>query len=184
MRSRNIKPGFFKNELLSTLPPSSRLLFAGLWLMSDRKGRLRYSLRAIKGELFAFHRASIGKWLKCLEDAKFIEIYDTETHGKCIQIVNFKNHQHPHINEPESTIPAPYNSGESTVKIRPLIDSLLRKEERCNLKTDAPENGSAPPLGLGVAQGSLSEKEKRKQIEAQNYEERVRAKIKARLAAQ
>lgn len=39
-RARNIKPGFFINEDLVELPFSTRLLFAGLWIIADREGRL------------------------------------------------------------------------------------------------------------------------------------------------
>jgi len=37
-RSRNIKPGFFKNDHLVELPFEYRLLFAGLWTLADREG--------------------------------------------------------------------------------------------------------------------------------------------------
>jgi len=40
MRSRNIKPGFFMNELLPEIELLGRLLFIGLWLLADREGRL------------------------------------------------------------------------------------------------------------------------------------------------
>ena len=39
-RSRNIKPGFFKNELLVQLPFEQRLLFIGLWTVADRATRI------------------------------------------------------------------------------------------------------------------------------------------------
>ena len=37
-RSRNIKPGFFKNEHLAECQPLARLLFIGLWTLADREG--------------------------------------------------------------------------------------------------------------------------------------------------
>ena len=39
-RARNIKPGFFANENLAECDPLARLLFAGLWCLADREGRL------------------------------------------------------------------------------------------------------------------------------------------------
>ena len=39
-RARNIKPGFFANDLLVDLPFEVRLLFIGLWTIADRAGRL------------------------------------------------------------------------------------------------------------------------------------------------
>ena len=40
MRTRLLKPGFFMNEELARLPVRARLLFAGLWCLADREGRL------------------------------------------------------------------------------------------------------------------------------------------------
>ena len=40
MRARNIKPGFFRDEQLMQVPPLGRILFAGLWCLADREGRL------------------------------------------------------------------------------------------------------------------------------------------------
>ena len=39
-RARILKPGFFANELLAEIHPYGRLLFAGLWTLADREGRL------------------------------------------------------------------------------------------------------------------------------------------------
>ena len=39
-RARLLKPGFFTNEDLCELPAFGRLLFAGLWTIADREGRL------------------------------------------------------------------------------------------------------------------------------------------------
>ena len=35
-RARNIKPGFFTNDVLADCDPLARLLFAGLWTVADR----------------------------------------------------------------------------------------------------------------------------------------------------
>lgn len=51
-RARNIKPGFFKNELLAEMPPEIRLLFMGLWCIADREGRFEERPKKIKMELF------------------------------------------------------------------------------------------------------------------------------------
>ena len=49
-RARNIKPGFFLNEELGVLPPLVRILFAGLWCIADRDGRLEDRPKRIKME--------------------------------------------------------------------------------------------------------------------------------------
>jgi hypothetical protein len=48
-RTRQIKPGFFKNDELAELPIEARLLFAGLWTIADREGRLEDRPKKIKG---------------------------------------------------------------------------------------------------------------------------------------
>ena len=49
-RARNVKPGFFKNELLAECEPLARILFEGLWCEADREGRLEDRPRRLKAE--------------------------------------------------------------------------------------------------------------------------------------
>lgn len=106
MRSRGIKPGFFKNEDLAELEFGIRLLFIGLWTMADREGRLEDRIRKIKIELFPADNVDIDDMLNKLHGAGFVHRYVIKNKGY-IQIINFKKHQSPHIKEPPSTIPAP-----------------------------------------------------------------------------
>jgi hypothetical protein len=117
-RSRTIKPGFFTNDVLAQCEYGARLLFAGLWTISDREGRLEDRPARIKGLLFPFDRCNVEKWLDALADNKFIVRYEAAG-TRYIQIVNFGRHQSPHIKEPASLIPAPDSSDTS-----PLSDSL------------------------------------------------------------
>jgi hypothetical protein len=134
-RSRNLKPGFFKNEALAELPPLTRLLFSGLWCIADREGRLEDRPKRIRAELLPYDDGSVDAMLDELHQAGFILRYQ---HGeqRFIQVVNFTKHQNPHVREPESTIPAPGEHSTSTrqapVKHRtgpadslnPITDSL------------------------------------------------------------
>jgi hypothetical protein len=106
MRSRGIKPGFFKNEDLAELEFGTRLLFIGLWTMADREGRLEDRIRKIKIELFPADNVDIDAMLVQLHGAGFVHRYVIDNKGY-IQIINFKKHQSPHMKEPPSTIPAP-----------------------------------------------------------------------------
>lgn len=54
MRSRNLKPGFFKSEELAAHPPLSRILFEGLWCLADCKGRLEDRPKYIKAEVLPY----------------------------------------------------------------------------------------------------------------------------------
>lgn len=103
-RARNIKPGFFANEDLAEIEPMGRLLFIGLWTIADREGRLEDRPKRIKGELFPYDNCDINSLLGDLEKWNFIKRY--EVAGKrYIQILTFKRHQNPHINEKASEIP-------------------------------------------------------------------------------
>ena len=105
-RARNIKPGFFKNEVLAELPAEVRLLFIGLWTLADREGRLEDRPMRIKGELFPYESIEVGPMLTRLQAEGFLIRYEA---GGCkyMQIVNFVKHQDPHYKEKASEIPAP-----------------------------------------------------------------------------
>ncbi len=105
-RARQLKPSFFTNEALSTLPTSARLLFSGLWTIADREGRLEDRPSRIKVELLPYDRVKVDVLLQKLHEAGFIARYESGE-NKYIQIVNFTKHQHVHPNEAASTIPEP-----------------------------------------------------------------------------
>ena len=114
-RSRNIKPGFFKNDLLAECPPLARILFAGLWCEADREGRLEDRPKRIKAELLPYDDCDIDAMLDQLADRGFIVRY--ECNGiRYIAVTEFVKHQNPHVREPASQIPAPGKHCASTVQ--------------------------------------------------------------------
>jgi hypothetical protein len=106
VRLRTIKPGFFENEDLAALPPHARLLFAGLWCLADREGRLEDRPARIKAKLFPYEHVDVDPLLDLLANAHFITRYQVAD-TKAIQVTNWSKHQHPHVKEGASTIPAP-----------------------------------------------------------------------------
>lgn len=106
MRSRNLKPGFFKNEDLLEIEPLGRLLFQGLWCMADRDGRLEDRPKKIKIEVLPCDNCNVDKLLEILDKKGFILRYKI-SNIKFIQILNFKKHQSPHMKEQNSIIPEP-----------------------------------------------------------------------------
>ena len=106
MRARLLKPGFFQNEDLADLPPLARLLFAGLWCLADREGRLEDRPRRIKAEIFPYEDVDLESLLVALADAGFIIRY-TASGQRCIVICHFTRHQHVNQHEPDSVLPAP-----------------------------------------------------------------------------
>ncbi len=111
-RARSLKPGFFRNETLAEVPFEGRLLFAGLWTLADRAGRLEDRPKRIKADLFPYDHIDVDPLLRILHDKRFILRYEVDG-VRYIQILAFGKHQTPHWREPDSTIPAPGESTES-----------------------------------------------------------------------
>lgn len=113
-RLRTIKPAFFTNDELATVPPLGRLLFAGLWCVADREGRLEDRPLRIKAEVLPYDECDVHELLNQLARAGFVLRYEAEER-RLIQIVNFAKHQNPHVKEAASTLPAPDEHSASTV---------------------------------------------------------------------
>ena len=154
-RARNIKPGFFKNELLAEMPPETRLLFMGLWCLADREGRFEDRPKKIKMELFPCDSFSIEDSLALLAKDGFLLRY--EVGGKrYAQVVNFTKHQMPHHKEVPSDIPAPPGCAQVTrhsydVPAKVKEEVFARDGNAC-LKCGALESLSLDhiqPLGSG-----------------------------------
>lgn len=106
MRARNIKPSVFRNDLLAAADPLCTVVFAGLWCMADRDGRLEDRPARIHIEINPC-RAYEGTQaaLNWLEANAFIERYAVGD-VRVIQVTNFQKHQNPHHREPLSLLPA------------------------------------------------------------------------------
>ena len=104
MRSRNIKPGFYKNESLAECSVWARYLFPGLWMMADRLGRMEDRPKRIKAELLAYDSVEVEPLLHELLIHGHIMRYEVAGNNY-IQIVNFTKHQNPHHTEIASIIP-------------------------------------------------------------------------------
>jgi hypothetical protein len=107
MRTRLLRPGFFENETLAQLPVRARLLFAGLWLLADRAGRLEDRPARIRAALFAYETVELDPLLDELAAAGFISRYVGPDGRRCLHITKFLTHQNPHHREPDSTLPSP-----------------------------------------------------------------------------
>lgn len=114
-RARNIKPGFFKNEMLAELAAFDRLLFIGLWCLADREGRIEDRPKRIKMELFPCDDYQVEQGLTALEKAGFIERFAVAGWA-VIEVLNFTKHQNPHGTEKDGALPDRH--GELTVHER------------------------------------------------------------------
>jgi hypothetical protein len=160
-RARNIKPGFFKNELLAELPISTRLIFIGLWCLADREGRLENRPKRIKLELLPFDSVDVGQALDELEQHGFIERY--EASGlQVIHILNFSKHQSPHGTERDSHLPG--KDGALTVNKRGKNGYVLGNQQLDNsaLTVNPPLDNALNPDSLNPDSPNPDKREPRK----------------------
>lgn len=152
-RSRNIKPGFFTNDELAECHPLGRLLFAGLWTIADKEGRLDDRPKKIKAMLLPFDEADCDALLQQLNDHKFITRY--QVNGGCyIQISNWKKHQNPHCKEAASEIPEPVENDKSTGQEQCKEDA--EEEKKDSESSQTVESKGAPELhGARMVQASV-----------------------------
>lgn len=139
-RSRNIKPSFFTNDDLSDCSFAARLMFAGLWTLADRAGRLEDRPKKIRGELFPHDQIDADALLSELASKRFITRYSIGE-NKYIQVVNFEKHQNPHKNEIESVIPEP-----EPLAINPDLSGAAPEYSGLNPLTDSLTLGKKEPL--------------------------------------
>jgi hypothetical protein len=145
-RSRNIKPGFFTNDELAECSPYARLLFAGLWTIADKEGRLDDRPKKVKAMVLPFDDVDCNDLLQQLHNHKFIDRYQVNNE-QYIQINNWKKHQNPHCKEAASEIPKPVENNDSTgqeqCKNENDEDSKDAKSPQVIEKNEAPDEHSA-----------------------------------------
>lgn len=120
-RSRNLKPGFFTNDTLGECDPLARILFAGLWCIADREGRLEDRPKRIRAELLPYDQCDADALLDQLADRGFVVRYESGG-NRYIQVANFDKHQNPHVKEQASNIPAPDKHGACPVQSSDMPD--------------------------------------------------------------
>lgn len=137
-RSRNIKPGFFTNDLLAEVDPLGRLLFAGLWTLADREGRLEDRPKRIKVQTLPYDNCNMDDLLDQLQEYGFVLRYEVDG-NRYIQIVNWDKHQNPHIKEAASEIPAPEQAPEEhhTSTVQEQEEHSTSRADSLNLIPDS-----------------------------------------------
>jgi len=144
MRARNLKPNFFKSEKLADQPFQGRLLFAGLWLLSDCFGNQEYRPRKIKAELFPYDfEINIEELMINLDKSGLVRIYSVND-KLYLNIPKFLKHQNPHKNEKEKGSDIPECSEEAHQQWRSGI-----------IENNPDKNGTAPADSLFPLPSSL-----------------------------
>jgi len=95
-RIRTIKPQFWLNEELGTVPRDARLLFIGLWNLSDDRGVFEWKPGQIKVQLFPYDvdltKSDIEKHLEALVTIGNIIKFDEDNKSYGF-VLNFSKHQ-------------------------------------------------------------------------------------------
>lgn len=156
-RIRTIKPEFFLDEDVSDLHPLTRLLFIGLWCLSDKAGRLEDRPQRIKVQIIPYDDFNIDDALDDLHSKNFIIRYAVDD-KKLIQIRSFEKHQRITGKEaqtislyPEPTCEAPEKhprNNRETPEKHPGAQERKGKErniKELSLNPNPPVDNSAPP---------------------------------------
>ncbi|AHX12919.1 hypothetical protein CH75_06355 [Dyella jiangningensis] len=156
-RARNIKPGFFKNDLLAECHPLARILFAGLWCEADREGRLEDRPKRLKAECLPYDDCDVDVLLADLAKRGFIQRYEADGVAY-IAIVEFLKHQNPHVREMPSVIPAPPNAKHNlgTAKAQPRQCSELDEHGTGPALSPSPHSSSPSQTPPASARASTS----------------------------
>lgn len=113
-RARNLKPSFFSNDILAECEPMARLLYAGLWTLADRDGRLEYRPKRIKGALFPYDSCDIEPLVSQLAARGFVQVYQAGGIN-VLCIPTFGEHQRCHPDERSEGFPPPPEQGTECV---------------------------------------------------------------------
>jgi hypothetical protein len=95
MRIRTIKPEFHKDEKLASLPRDARLMFVGIWNLSDDFGVCRGHPALIRSEIFPYDDiplTQISEWLAGLEAINCVTPFEVDGE-KFFYINHFQKHQ-------------------------------------------------------------------------------------------
>jgi len=91
-RIRTIKPEFWVDESIVELSFPARLLFIGLWNFADDEGRLVYSPKKIKMQIFPADSLDISALIGEIEGESLITIYVVDS-KEYLKINSFSKHQ-------------------------------------------------------------------------------------------
>lgn len=181
-RTRNIKPGFFLNEELAGLGPYAQILFAGLWCMADREGRLEDRPKRIKAQCLPYdddikQAFDVDDLLTKLSEGRdpFITRYEVDG-SRLIQINKWHDHQSPHPKEAQSLLP-PVPSP----KRKPFKRQACGKHEPCINDASTMHLGKEGKEGIGK---ECKEEEGKERVDARPPFERFWSEVPSRVGKQ
>ncbi len=140
-RIRSIKPDFWTNEKVLECSPIARLLFIGMWNFADDTGRLQFSPKTLKAQIFPSDDltfADIARMIDELSSNGLLLVYYVEDIGY-LSIIGW-NHQK--IDRPQkSKYPPP---PEGSTNIRRTLATDLRGSE--GIGGERNQDGAKAPI--------------------------------------
>ena len=91
-RIRTVKPEFWTDEKVVELSFAARLLFIGLWNFADDEGRLVYSPKRLKMQIFPADDLDISELFGEIRGKKLAAFYEVDN-VEYLQVTGFAKHQ-------------------------------------------------------------------------------------------
>lgn len=163
-RIRTVKPAFLRHEKLQDLEHENpgqyiMIVFMGLWMLADSKGRFEYKPRSMKLDILPFLDYNMQQSLDVLEKNGFIRSY--EVNGCRYGVVpTFRDHQRitgKELTEGEKFPPEPEHIGiEPMNNIREALVKQLEVQEGNGKEEELKEEGEStleytPPIDLNLS---------------------------------
>lgn len=128
-RIRSIKPDFWTDEKIVELSAFARLLFIGLWNFADDDGRIAYSPKKIKMQIFPADSLDISELFGEIRGESLIDVYGVDG-VEYLQIVGFAKHQKIDKRSPSKLPENPLNTNTPTESPRiPTTEGKGREED-------------------------------------------------------
>lgn len=163
-RIRTVKPAFLRHEKLQDLEHENpgqyiMIVFMGLWMLADSKGRFEYKPRSMKLDILPFLDYNMQQSLDVLEKNGFIRSY--EVNGCRYGVVpTFRDHQRitgKELTEGEKFPPEPEHIGiEPRNNNREALVKQLEVQEGNGKEEELKEEGEStleytPPIDLNLS---------------------------------
>lgn len=124
-RIRSIKPEFWTSAQVMECSPIARLLFVGMWNFADDAGRMAYSPKTVKAQIFPSDDISIDQIKKLIVELSsngLILIYSAD--GK--EFISITGWHHQKIDKARpSKLPGPFDDGSTTGPREVATDPIL-----------------------------------------------------------
>ena len=93
---RSIKPSFWEDEKIGSLPVEARLLFIGTWSLADDNGVLRGSPAYLRSQIYPYDEAvtaaDVRRWISALVEGGMLVPFTYKGENYLV-VRHFRNHQ-------------------------------------------------------------------------------------------